>query len=62
MQRYVTNFSFSPMTPLKAYVLGFAWSDGSIDTPLNTLIFVSKDDLSSLRNVFYPQGDRIRKC
>ena len=57
MQRYITNFSFYPLTPVNAYVLGFAWADGSIDTPLNVLTFVSKDDLSSLRDVFYPEGD-----
>lgn len=53
MQKYVTIFSFAPMTPVKAYVLGFAWADGAIDTPLNCLAFVSKDDLTPLRNVFY---------
>lgn len=58
MQRDVTDFSFLPMTMLKAYVLGFAWADGSINILLTTLSFVSKDDLSSLRDVFYPKGDR----
>ncbi|GLV54315.1 hypothetical protein KDH_11630 [Dictyobacter sp. S3.2.2.5] len=57
-RNYVTGFSFHPFTPVKAYVLGFAWADGAIDAPLNVLAFVSKDDLSSLRDVFYPEGDR----
>ena len=58
MQKYITNFSFYPFTPVNSYILGFAWADGSIDTPLNVLAFVSKDDLSPLRDVFYPIGDR----
>ena len=41
------------MTPVKAYVLGFAWADGAINTPLNCLAFVSKDDLIPLRDIFY---------
>jgi len=65
MQKYITDFSFAPMTPIKAYILGFAWADGCINTPLNVLSFVSKDDLSSLRDVFYPEGERPvyrRRC
>lgn len=38
---------------MKAYVLGFAWADGAINTPLNCLAFVSKDDLIPLRDIFY---------
>lgn len=49
MPRYITAFSFTPMTQLKAYVLGFAWADGSVNSYANVLTFVSKDDLSSLR-------------
>jgi hypothetical protein len=41
------------MTPLKAYVLGFAWADGAINSSLNYLAFVSRDDLTALRDVFY---------
>lgn len=57
-RNYITDFSFYPFTPVKAYVLGFAWADGCIPASLNTLAFVSKDDLSPLRDVFYPKGDR----
>lgn len=61
MQKYVTTFSFTPMTPVKAYVLGFSWADGAINTPLNCLAFVSKDDLTSLRDVFYDSNRPVYK-
>ena len=61
MQKYVTTFSFAPMTPVKAYVLGFAWADGAIDTPLNRLAFVSKDGLTPLRDVFYGSDRPVYK-
>jgi hypothetical protein len=54
MQRYVTDFSFHPMTPRNAYILGLSWADGYINTPLTRFSLSSQDEeLYKIRDIFY---------
>ena len=57
MQKYLTSFSFLPPSPLKAYLLGLAWADGSINSEGTRFSLSSKEEeLIQIRAIFYPQG------
>jgi hypothetical protein len=57
MQNYITSFSFHPMSPVKAYLLGLAWADGYIGSNGTRFSISSKEkELEQISCLFYPDG------
>jgi hypothetical protein len=57
MHKYVTSFSFLPMSPVKAYLLGLAWADGYIGRNGTRFSISSKEnEIEQISLLFYPEG------
>lgn len=59
MVKYTTNFTFTKMDEIKAYILGLMWADGWItSTKTECAIALNDKEIYKLANIFYPKQNR----